>query len=187
MNDKKVFPVPPLSWLQVAKSAETFMVSSFPSGISSPTSYPVAEILESGFIRNVFGFEYGIDQIQVEAITDFSSKTIILSEETYLSLQEDDPRARFTVAHEFGHVALHSSYLFHMESSDRKAIKLCREEIPPYLNPESQANTFAAALLMPNRHVRNLIFAGGSVQDIVTTFNVSWTAANKRYGNVNKF
>ena len=55
---------------------------------------------------------------------------------------EDDPRARFTVIHELGHIAM-----AHTRSLNRDRGR--GREIKPYEDSEWQANTFAAEFLMP--------------------------------------
>jgi transcriptional regulator with XRE-family HTH domain len=68
-----------------------------------------------------------------------AQQKIILREDVYTKAWKGDGRARFTVAHEIGHLLLHSDVAF-TRSSD---------SYPVYRDSEWQANTFSAALLMP--------------------------------------
>lgn len=55
------------------------------------------------------------------------------------------------------------------------------EEIPFYINPEWQANTFAAELLVPMDLVKNM-----SANDIVKNCKVSWQCAKIQVENFKK-
>ncbi len=70
------------------------------------------------------------------------TNTLSVRQDVYLDACNNDPRHRFTIAHELGH------YFLHNEIS---AFSRCSEGdiIPSYRDPEWQANTFAASLLMP--------------------------------------
>ncbi len=68
-----------------------------------------------------------------------------IAEDVYDGACADNPRDRFTIAHEIGHAIMHSS----------RNIKLCRIneycKVKTYEDPEWQANAFAGYLLMsPN-------------------------------------
>lgn len=75
-----------------------------------------------------------------EGRTDWLEPVITLSASTYAKLRAGEARARSTAAHELGHLLLHTRQpVFHYrtKSEDR-----C-------VDPEWQANAFAAAFLMP--------------------------------------
>ena len=102
-----------------------------------------------------------------EAVTDLGSPIIRFSEHAYEELRKGDARARFTAAHELGHLLMHSSSRVHYARSiayDRSS------------DPEWQANAFAAALLMPEQMFRQM----KNTEEAMATFGVGYKAANFR-------
>lgn len=94
----------------------------------------------------------------------------------YASYFSGAERNRFTIAHELGHYALHSSL---GELRIRAARKATSEAV------EWEANWFAAALLMPESEFRQQLKrhrSTGAVDlaAVARHFGVSWTAANVR-------
>lgn len=83
---------------------------------------------------------------QVEAYTEFSPPKIVVRENVYWAASEGDPRARWTFAHELGHLVLHDT-----------AVPVARaplnyrsmEKLPAYASSERQADKFAASFLAP--------------------------------------
>jgi hypothetical protein len=96
-------------------------------------------------------------------------------------------RARFTVAHEIGHVIMHAPWLRAVLQDGKNVLKLNRSSIPAYLDPECQANAFASALLMPTTLVASVLDRGGNWTDIHDLFHVSPEAARYRVTNLEKF
>lgn len=74
-----------------------------------------------------------------EASTDPDNLKMYIRSDVYYALAQDDGRARFTIAHEIGHLVMHEN------------IALARDLIPPkpYEDSEWQADCFAAELLVP--------------------------------------
>ena len=85
-----------------------------------------------------------------EGETILGQNTIRIREDVYNEACVNNGRARFTVAHEIGHFLIHTP----------DSIVLCRQvegtKLPPYEDPEWQANTFAGELLAPSYLIRNL-------------------------------
>jgi len=80
-----------------------------------------------------------------------------------------NPRDRFTIAHEIGHLLLHTP----------DKISFARaEKIKKYEQPEWQANTFAGELL-----VHTGMIAGLSVQEVARRYEVSFTVASIQIQN----
>ena len=75
-----------------------------------------------------------------------------------------DGRSRFTLCHELFHYIFHTSENISFARSD--------EKLPSYLDPEWQANTFAAELMIPMDLVK-----GMSIYEIVKKCKVSWQCA----------
>jgi len=108
-----------------------------------------------------------------EALAIPEQNTILLREDVYFALLEDDPPARFTVAHEVGHLWLHerpgpATALYHAEPARPHG---------PLEDAECQADAFAAEFLAPARE-----FAGMRVTaaGLMHTYNLSFQAAMQR-------
>lgn len=95
---------------------------------------------------------------------------IVLTPSTYDGLCEEDPRARFTVAHEFGHILLHGSNIQGLS----RGLDPNRPH-KAYCDSEWQADTLAAELLMPADQVMGL-----DEYEIMDRFGVSYAAARIR-------
>jgi hypothetical protein len=80
----------------------------------------------------------------IEACCLPEQRLISLSAETYQKACGDDPRARFTIIHELGHILLAHTRTFHRDSN---------ETIAAFEDSEWQANQFAAEFLMPLDHM----------------------------------
>jgi Zn-dependent peptidase ImmA (M78 family) len=103
--------------------------------------------------------------VGVEGLTLPNEHLIILPETVYWDAAAGMGRARFSVAHEISHY-------FQIDS---KTVALCRAgmKLPPYRDPEWQANTLAAELLIPPN-----LSIGMYAEEIVHAFGVSLAAAN---------
>ncbi|TRW50207.1 ImmA/IrrE family metallo-endopeptidase [Aliidiomarina halalkaliphila] len=85
-------------------------------------------------------------------------------------------RARFTQAHELGHVLLQ-----HVDESTR----MLRDDRFENSNPqETEANAFAAELLMPSKYMPALLRQASSVSSLADTLGVSITALSYRLRNL---
>lgn len=89
---------------------------------------------------------------------------IRVREDVYVNAASGNPRSRFTLTHELGHLLFHTP----------KHMKLCRLEtnLPAYMDPEWQANTFAGEFLVM-RHLA----CGMSPFEIADKFHVSYSVA----------
>ena len=76
----------------------------------------------------------------VEACCIPETLTIYLKESTYSFVRNGNPRARFTVIHEIGHMILGHTRTLNREQPG---------QLKDYENSEWQANQYAAELLMP--------------------------------------
>lgn len=102
-----------------------------------------------------------------EGRTDWHQPVITIAASTYANLKKSDPRARMTVAHELGHLLMHTQQpVFHYRSKAKDC----------HVDPEWQANYFAAALLMPADSFRKL----STVSAAKKHFGVSKGAALRR-------
>lgn len=98
----------------------------------------------------------------------------------YLCYNTNTPvgRKRFSLAHELGHYCLEHNFDSGLMASDRQL----------YEKQETEANYFAAQLLMPEQIISTLKGQGINlaVTDIATYFKVSKEAAQKRIDTLNK-
>jgi Zn-dependent peptidase ImmA (M78 family) len=138
-----------------------------------------------------FGFRLSIEELPpgLEGLTDCGSRVVTLPPHVYEGLEATDGRSRFTAAHEFGHVVLHAAQLAptntRFQSGTVDAPLLARRsQLKPFRDPEWQADTFAAALLMPRAMVRIIFDATQPTTRIVRLiaqqFEVSREAAKLR-------
>jgi len=89
-------------------------------------------------------------ETQVDALTSMDLTQINIDEEKFKMASN---RARFSIAHELGHIYLHKNYILSKKFSDEKE---WRKFILTDLNRdpmETQANMFAAYVLMPKSHL----------------------------------
>lgn len=82
-------------------------------------------------------------------------------------------RKKFTLAHELGHHFLHEGVKLRLDNLDYSSENKNTVE-------ESEANYFAATLLMPKELLLNLLDKGKSVEEVSNYFQVSLSAARNR-------
>lgn len=91
---------------------------------------------------------------------------IVINRDVPLTVQ------RFTVAHEIGHLLMHSLGVYdHHTPSKSNCL---------YLLQEKQANRFAARLLIPRHAVRELLIGGATVEQMASIFLVSRNVMDER-------
>lgn len=110
---------------------------------------------------------------------------VVLSGETYDSLQRDHVRARSTVAHELGHAYLHTDQIIGlagMSLTSQVALHRERSSHQACEDTEWQANAFASALLVPAEGVQRLFLRLNrhSESEIAEQFGVSMELAHYR-------
>lgn len=175
--------VNPMSAARIEDMAQTIRKIAYPHLAAKLEPFPAAEFLEFD-LKRTLGYEWDIRECLpegLEAWTDCDSKLIVLSEAVYQGLWNNHPRDRFTVCHEVGHAALGHAEALKQQTRRGKALpRLPRGEFPVYMNPEWQANRFAAALLMPERIIRTMITRGLTSGEIAENLQVSHRAAQIR-------
>jgi Zn-dependent peptidase ImmA (M78 family) len=102
-----------------------------------------------------------------EGFTDLSKPIISMPQSVYDALLEACPRARFTAAHELGHLLMHSGSHVQYARAEHANVST---------DPEWQANEFAGAFLMPEQPFRQC----RSVEEAVQRFGVGYKAAQVR-------
>lgn len=97
--------------------------------------------------------------------------TIYLTELTYEKACSNDPRTRFTIFHELGHLILGHSRELHRGNVPK--------DIKPYVDSEWQADQFSAEMTMPLNVILELKLFDSEL--IRRQFGVSEPAARRRY------
>jgi len=143
--------------------AEELLQTWITSYTDKTEAIPVSDFLEFNLNRD-FLTTFQVRDIDhtKEAETYPSDSTnpirILVSPATYNLLGREQPRARFTIAHEIGHSILH----FWLERRALLRDRFC----------EHEANSFAASLLMPRELIRKLMATKNA--------DSNWIAGNLR-------
>lgn len=168
-----------LSHVQIEKEALGFLSATSPQILHLPQATPILDIFENKMELFNFRILIGKNVKGLGGFTDVTHHYIQLSNSTYRRLEKGDPQAKFTVAHEFGHVRLHASY--------KSAVFARRSQIRPFEDPEWQANAFAAAVLMPLPTMRFLFHRNRMIpEEVMEHYQVSWSAATRRVLHLQK-
>ncbi len=162
--------VPPLNKQSIKHKARIIRDKLFK--LDPSESIDLSRILEHKL--HLLGVTYEVWEIEempdVEALTNPDAMTIILRTDTYEALcNPKDPkfcRARFTVAHEIGHLFLHEGF----------ALARGANRHQHYEDSEWQADTFAAELLMPSEECLGL-----TIEEIQAKFLVGYKAAKYKF------
>lgn len=180
---KSLYPVVPSKcWDDIDRIARTKLFTLFGHYQNLVQPYAMYHLFQNGTLRKL-GFEYGVESLPLGEEGKYNPATneIILSEETYLDLEQDRGRAKFTLAHEIGHAVLHGKYLQQALAGRTSAPQYKRSQIPAYADPECQANRFASSFLMPESLFRQCMRDGMSPSRLAKYFGVSLKAAEIRY------
>lgn len=139
-------------------------------GLGPNDRVPVAKLLENVLPDLLDGFEVRVVENcmlgAAEAITDAVRPIITFSESTYDGVYRDQPRPRMTAVHELAHLLLHTGqyqYAF-------------TRRYDPLIDPERQADVFAASFLMPEFSFRTV----KTIEEAMKRFGVSREAATCR-------
>lgn len=138
------------------------------------------------FLEQLTEFGITIDIVDDEDMPGFSfhseaccvpeTRTIYLTEETYLKACKNDPRTRFTIFHELGHLILGHSKELHRANLP--------SEVKPYQDSEWQADQFSAEVTMPINVIYDLkLYSSDAIKK---QFGVSEQAAKRRYEQLTK-
>jgi len=122
-------------------------------------------------------------------MTGADGRIIFGKEHAFISVNSNIPtktKRRFVIAHEIGHLKLHRK-LERFFNCDEKSFMEWHKKG----SHETEANEFAAELLMPTTLFKTLsskdIFSIKHIQDLATQFNTSITATAIRYAEIGKF
>lgn len=169
------FEVPPMSWNQIEQYALKLRTD---LGLRDVPFFDVIGFLER-VLDNTLSFvrleiEEDRQMPTAEGLTDPRGEFIRLRVSVYRGAYNNRPRDRWTVAHELGHLFLHSRRTMKRLSQQE------RKSVPAFKSAEAQANCFAAGLLIP----AHLVPATMQVEEIMLQFGVSREAATLRLSNL---
>ena len=171
----------------IERSAMRFLHRYFPPALGGPVPVPIADIIEydmpsdrPNLIMRVTELpsplEANTDSITTPGIIDVSFDI-----RTYNALRDGNFRARFTAAHEAGHVEMHADQVPVALSTGKFQGYARRADIPAYCDPEWQANYFAACVLMCRPAMESIVAQYGQSAEIVSELlQVSHPAAARR-------
>lgn len=140
-----------------------------------PGAPDMPSVLEHGLARLgiLYSYEEDYKMGAAEALVLPENNVLLLRQDVYFALLDGEPHARFTVAHEIGHLWLHerpgpATALYHAEPARPHG---------PLEDAECQADSFAAEFLMPaNELAGQRVTAAG----LMKTYEVSFGAALRR-------
>ncbi len=163
------YVVPARSWDNIAQVAESVR---YHLGLQGIPFVPIVEAVENilDLKMNFVRFEVGdyVEMAGAEGLTDPNGEFIMIREDVYEKAVAGDGRARFTIAHELGHLVLHTGIPL--------ARSVYGDGVAAYCKSEPQANQFAAEFLMP----RAMIAPGMSKSAVARNHGVSDEAAHLR-------
>lgn len=160
--------VPPMS--EAAIATATVLVRRV-FGASSRPFFPVVPIYDmlDVLVENAH-FEVVEDHLMGEddARTYPDQGLILVRQSVYDGAACGEPRARFTLCHELGHLVMHRGVSFNR----------INPSAPPkiFQNSEWQADVFASHLLMP----RDMLRGDETDEVVMERFGISWSAAQAR-------
>lgn len=150
----------------IEKKAADLIQSSGVEGIYPVPLIPIAEHL--GY--TIKEFEPNTpEKARISGVVHYSKANILVNS------QEPYVRRRFTVAHEIGHIQLHGEKNNYIDYRNANATSS---------EHESDANKFAAALLMPEDKFKAVVHASNSYLTVAKFFDVGADAARYRAINL---
>lgn len=153
LDDEIPFKVPPLSWLKIDNLVEDYLLKVCPETLIEACKTDIEKIIDV-YLYHTHGVKviHGAN-IPKDEEARFSAVTnkIEIPHRTVQMLEQQNPRARFTLAHEAGHVLLHREYI--LTNAFRLARSTPVKVVKEYEKPEPQANQAAAAILMPKKTI----------------------------------
>jgi Zn-dependent peptidase ImmA (M78 family) len=165
------FRVPMRTWDSIQNTAYALRRS---IGLENRAWFPIMSLLDA-YDKDPaaeFSLRAGDDSTMngAEGYTDPFGAYIELHEDVMHDAWENDGRARFTAAHELGHLLLHTNIPVRLTRLSQPQL------VAPHARAEPQANFFAACLLMPHY----LIGEHDTERTMKKRFGVTYTAASIR-------
>ncbi|MBZ9904670.1 ImmA/IrrE family metallo-endopeptidase [Mesorhizobium sp. BR115XR7A] len=122
-------------------------------GVADKTWVDVIDIVELELPKIIKDYSFVVKsdkEMTTPAYTDYNPVSIVVSESVYIAACEGDDRSRMTIAHELGHVLLHSDFFnskFNMHRSEHSEKRIA--QATGMHSSEYQAKRFAAYILAP--------------------------------------
>ncbi len=189
MKDVEVPVVRPMGRKAIAKIANEFLERHYPNLLELPSPFPVLKFCDE-VLMDSYGIEFAIAELPPPIEGRFQGGVLAISNQTYEGLLRNDGRARFTAAHEIGHAVLHAQQMSQLSKESLEVSLFRRGSIPAFLDPEWQADEFAANVLMPASVVERLSTGvrvhARLVAAICRTMAVSRSAAKTRLHKLEK-
>lgn len=157
---------PPTSRRELRKAAHRLRRG---LGMEEDHWFPIIEVLELALSDILPGFQFDVwskkEMGQDHGLTLIDEGLVVLRQDVYEGAVEGRGRDRFTAGHELGHAIFHSSVGLARSNP-------CRP-VRPFEDPEWQANTFAAELLI----FSELVAPADTIVKVAANFGVSEDAA----------
>ena len=133
--------------------------------------------------------ELGVNIEPANLAPDISGIFVIKNDKPYIRYSKNDikTRVRFTIAHELGHWLLHSKSTPLFIDRTPKIMFRNIESSTGEIHKEREANSFAAALLMPEILIKkemSKLKMGDAVEQLADIFEVSTQAMSFRLSNL---
>ena len=124
---------------------------------------------------NVFSYKVSESFIESMGLTEEAelNDAFSMGNTIFYNEEKSEQRRRFSIAHELGHILLHSDIEFKIYN---------REPLPCELPIEAEANAFAARILAPLCVLQFLNL--NSAREISEVCNISYTAAEARFSRL---
>ena len=140
--------------------------------------FPIVDFIEKVMPQIFEDFYVEVDTVEemgnCHGLACPTEKCIKIREDVYDRAIKGFGRDRFTLAHELGHYLMHQPENVSFARAGEKGVET-------YRNPEWQANTFAAELLMPKELIDT-----DNIEEIADRFGVSNQAASIRVKKIYK-
>ncbi|MCK5416357.1 ImmA/IrrE family metallo-endopeptidase [Candidatus Parcubacteria bacterium] len=164
---------------EVIRKAEEIAKKYNPEGLSP---FPFHRIQSDNSNLNIYLSNSLEPKISGIIYFDAKDKTFNI----FVNKSKPETRIQFTIAHELGHYFLHQDYIVKKEAivDDDNSLDgnniLFRTDIYERNKLETEANNFAAILIMPTKYIRKAWDKLQSVEECAKVFNVSVSAMSIR-------